>query len=217
MAVTTKPMDRKEYPPSFSKREIQDSAQAKKENKLGMRGERYFRSRLPPIVYSLGESAGRGRQGLRKHLAGTRRRPRLNCGAGPGHGPGRLRGRSEVMRNNAGSLAKRSANFRPFNSSSPTWPPRSKLPDCWCITPRGLADRKARASRRNRAWQSCTASEVGVRVASEAVQIFRRLRFIKDYPVEKFYRDFQTLHHRRGTSEIQRMIIAQADSGKALT
>jgi len=46
-------------------------------------------------------------------------------------------------------------------------------------------------------------------VASEAVQIFGGYGFIKDYPVEKFYRDSKLCTIGEGTSEIQRMIIAR--------
>ena len=53
------------------------------------------------------------------------------------------------------------------------------------------------------------ASEVGVRVANEAVQIFGGYGFIKEYFAEKFYRDSKLCTIGEGTSEIQRMIIAR--------
>jgi alkylation response protein AidB-like acyl-CoA dehydrogenase len=53
------------------------------------------------------------------------------------------------------------------------------------------------------------ASEVAVRVANEAVQIHGGYGFIKDYPVEKFYRDVKLCTIGEGTSEIQRMVIAR--------
>jgi len=52
-------------------------------------------------------------------------------------------------------------------------------------------------------------SEVAVRICDEAWQLFGGYGFIKDCPVEKFYRDREAMHYRRGTSEIQRMIIAR--------
>jgi alkylation response protein AidB-like acyl-CoA dehydrogenase len=52
-------------------------------------------------------------------------------------------------------------------------------------------------------------SEVAVRVANEAVQIHGGYGFIKDYPVEKFYRDSKLCTIGEGTSEIQRMVIAR--------
>ena len=53
------------------------------------------------------------------------------------------------------------------------------------------------------------ASEVAVRVCDEAVQLHGGYGFIKDYPVEKFYRDVKHCTIGEGTSEIQRIIIAR--------
>ena len=53
------------------------------------------------------------------------------------------------------------------------------------------------------------ASEVAVRICDEAVQIHGGYGFIKDYPVEKFYRDVKLCTIGEGTSEIQRMVIAR--------
>lgn len=53
------------------------------------------------------------------------------------------------------------------------------------------------------------ASESAVRAANEAVQIFGGYGFIKDFPVEKFYRDVKLLTIGEGTSEIQKSIIAR--------
>lgn len=52
-------------------------------------------------------------------------------------------------------------------------------------------------------------SEMAVRVANEAVQVFGGYGFTKDYPVEKYYRDVKLLTIGEGTSEIQRMVIAR--------
>ena len=46
-------------------------------------------------------------------------------------------------------------------------------------------------------------------MANEAVQIFGGYGFVKDYPVEKFYRDCKLCTIGEGTSEIQRMVIAR--------
>ena len=53
------------------------------------------------------------------------------------------------------------------------------------------------------------ASEVAQRVATEAVQIHGGYGFIKEFPVEKFYRDVKLLTIGEGTSEVQRMVIAK--------
>ncbi|MEW6508117.1 MAG: acyl-CoA dehydrogenase family protein [Bacteroidota bacterium] len=53
------------------------------------------------------------------------------------------------------------------------------------------------------------ASEIATKAASEAVQIFGGYGFVKDYPVEKFYRDVKLLTIGEGTSEVQRIILAR--------
>jgi alkylation response protein AidB-like acyl-CoA dehydrogenase len=53
------------------------------------------------------------------------------------------------------------------------------------------------------------ASEVAVKVANEAVQVFGGYGYIKDFPVEKFYRDAKLCTIGEGTSEIQKLVIAR--------
>jgi hypothetical protein len=54
------------------------------------------------------------------------------------------------------------------------------------------------------------ASEVAVRVANEAVQIFGGYGYTKDFPVEKFYRDAKLCTIGEGTSEIQKLVISKS-------
>lgn len=53
------------------------------------------------------------------------------------------------------------------------------------------------------------ASEAAQRAATEAVQIHGGYGFIKEFPVEKFYRDVKLLTIGEGTSEVQRLVIAK--------
>ena len=53
------------------------------------------------------------------------------------------------------------------------------------------------------------ASELAVRVSDMAVQTFGGYGFIKEYPVEKFYRDSKIGTIGEGTSDIQRLVIAR--------
>jgi alkylation response protein AidB-like acyl-CoA dehydrogenase len=52
-------------------------------------------------------------------------------------------------------------------------------------------------------------SEIACRVADEAVQILGGYGYIKDYPVEKYYRDVKLCTIGEGTSEIQRTVISR--------
>ncbi|MFN8301193.1 MAG: acyl-CoA dehydrogenase family protein [Saprospiraceae bacterium] len=53
------------------------------------------------------------------------------------------------------------------------------------------------------------ASEVAVRVSTEAVQVHGGYGYTKDFPVEKFYRDSKLCTIGEGTSEIQKLVISR--------
>lgn len=53
------------------------------------------------------------------------------------------------------------------------------------------------------------ASEVSVRVAEDAVQVHGGYGYVKEYPVEKYFRDSKLLTIGEGTSEIQKIVIAR--------
>ena len=71
-----------------------------------------------------------------------------------------------------------------------------------------MLDRGMRVTRES-SMAKLFASEAAVRIANEAVQIHGGYGFIKDYPVEKFYRDVKLCTIGEGTSEIQRLVIAR--------
>jgi len=54
------------------------------------------------------------------------------------------------------------------------------------------------------------ASETAVWVADRAVQVHGGYGYMKDYPVERFYRDAKITEIYEGTSEVQRMVISGA-------
>ena len=71
-----------------------------------------------------------------------------------------------------------------------------------------LKDQGRRVTRES-AMAKLFASEMAVRVCDEALQVHGGYGFIKDYPVEKFYRDVKLCTIGEGTSEIQRLVIAR--------
>jgi alkylation response protein AidB-like acyl-CoA dehydrogenase len=73
------------------------------------------------------------------------------------------------------------------------------------------ADLKNRGQKvtKQSAFAKYYASEVAVRVSTEAVQIFGGYGYTKDFPVEKFYRDSKLCTIGEGTSEIQKLVIAR--------
>ncbi|AGT11238.1 acyl-CoA dehydrogenase family protein [Paracoccus aminophilus] len=54
------------------------------------------------------------------------------------------------------------------------------------------------------------ASEMAERVCSDAIQIHGGYGYLRDYPVERIYRDVRVCQIYEGTSEIQRLVIARS-------
>lgn len=57
------------------------------------------------------------------------------------------------------------------------------------------------------------ASEVGVKITEEAIQILGGNGYTREYPVERFHRDSKIMTIFEGTSEIQQLVIARTISG----
>ena len=52
-------------------------------------------------------------------------------------------------------------------------------------------------------------SETCVKIANDAIQIHGGYGYIKEFPVEKFYRDSKLCTIGEGTTEIQKLVIAR--------
>ncbi len=72
-----------------------------------------------------------------------------------------------------------------------------------------MADAGARNITKLAAMAKCYASDVAVKVATDAVQVFGGYGFMEDYPIAKFYRDAKILQIYEGTNQVQRMVIAR--------
>ncbi len=72
-------------------------------------------------------------------------------------------------------------------------------------------DKKMRGENitRESAMAKYYASEISVKISTDAVQIFGGYGYTKDFPVEKYYRDSKLCTIGEGTSEIQKIIIAR--------
>lgn len=71
------------------------------------------------------------------------------------------------------------------------------------------ADRRDPNTTKRAAMAKCFATDVAVKVATDAVQVFGGYGFMEDYPIAKFYRDAKILQIYEGTNQIQRMVIAR--------
>jgi alkylation response protein AidB-like acyl-CoA dehydrogenase len=77
-----------------------------------------------------------------------------------------------------------------------------------CFRAADLKDRGQKVTTEG-AMAKLFASEACVRISNEAVQIFGGYGYIKEFPVEKFYRDSKLCTIGEGTSEIQLLVISR--------
>ena len=59
------------------------------------------------------------------------------------------------------------------------------------------------------AMAKCFATDVAMKVTTDAVQVFGGYGFMRDYPVEKFMRDAKITQIYEGTNQVQRLVIAR--------
>ncbi|MFA5088589.1 MAG: acyl-CoA dehydrogenase [Candidatus Omnitrophota bacterium] len=71
-------------------------------------------------------------------------------------------------------------------------------------------DQKRKDVAKNSAMAKLFASDVAMKVTTDAVQIFGGYGYMKEYPVEKYMRDAKITQIYEGTNQIQRNIIALA-------
>ena len=71
-----------------------------------------------------------------------------------------------------------------------------------------MIDRGLRASKHS-SFAKCFATDVAMRVTTDAVQIFGGNGYTKEYPVEKLMRDAKLMQIYEGTNQIQRLVIAR--------
>jgi acyl-CoA dehydrogenase len=71
-----------------------------------------------------------------------------------------------------------------------------------------MIDRGQRASKHS-SFAKCFATDMAMRVTTDAVQIFGGNGYTKEYPVEKLMRDAKLMQIYEGTNQIQRLVIAR--------
>ncbi len=72
-----------------------------------------------------------------------------------------------------------------------------------------MQDRGDPLVRRYASMAKCYASDMAMRVTTDAVQMMGGYGYMKDYPVERMMRDAKVLQIFEGTNQVQRMIIAR--------
>jgi len=68
---------------------------------------------------------------------------------------------------------------------------------------------QGRDTRKEAAMAKLLASRAAMTAAVQAVQVYGGYGYIKDYPVERWFRDAKATEIYEGTSEIQKIVIAR--------
>jgi acyl-CoA dehydrogenase len=77
-----------------------------------------------------------------------------------------------------------------------------------------MATQDAPFERAEGSMAKCFAADVAMEVTTEAIQVLGGYGYIKEYPVEKWFRDAKIYQIWEGTAEIQRLVISRALTGQ---
>lgn len=179
----------------------------KKENKLGMRAsetsEMIFDNCRIPDKNRLGEVGDGFRQSLKILDGGRISIAALAVGIAKGAYEASLKYAKERYQFNQPIANFQGISFKLADMATEIMASDLLIQQCCDLKLRGEPVSKQSA------MAKYYSSEVAVRAATDAVQIFGGYGYTKDYPVEKFYRDAKLCTIGEGTSEIQKMVIAR--------
>jgi alkylation response protein AidB-like acyl-CoA dehydrogenase len=179
----------------------------KKENKLGMRAsetaEMIFDNCRIPDSSRLGEVGAGFRQALTVLDGGRISIASLSLGIAKGAYEASVQYSQQRYQ-----FDKPIASFQGISFKLADMATEIQAADLLTLQACDLKNRKENVSKAS-AMAKYYASEVAVKVANDAVQIFGGYGYTKDFPVEKYYRDAKLCTIGEGTSEIQKIVIAR--------
>jgi len=179
----------------------------KKENKLGMRAsetaEMVFDGCRVPDSQRLGEVGGGFYQAMKVLDGGRISIAALSLGIAKGAYEAALKYAGERHQ-----FGKPIASFQGISFKLADMATEIAAAELLTMQAANLKDRGLPMTK-EAAMAKYYASEVSVRVATDAVQVFGGYGYTKDFPVEKFYRDSKLCTIGEGTSEIQKIVIAR--------
>ncbi len=179
----------------------------KKENKLGMRAsetaEMIFENCIIPDANRLGEVGDGFKQAMKILDGGRISIAALSLGIAKGAYEAALQYSQERYQ-----FDKPISSFQGIAFKLADMATEIEAADLLILEACDLKERKQPMTKVS-AMAKYYASEVSVRVANDAVQIFGGYGYTKDFPVEKFYRDAKLCTIGEGTSEIQKLVISR--------
>ena len=181
----------------------------KKLEKLGMHASDTallaFQDVRVPDTAVLGQ-VGKGFYHIMWELQGERLIGAAGCVAGAQRV---LRADAAVRARSAPRSAARSASSRSSATSSPRWRRRSRRRASSSTRPRGASRTASTRCARSR-WPSSTPRAIAVEVADECIQIHGGAGYMKEYGVERVWRDMRLNRIGAGTDEIMLDVIGRS-------
>ena len=179
----------------------------KKENKLGMRAsetaEMIFDNCRIPDANRLGEVGEGFKQSLKVLDGGRISIATLGLGIAKGAYEAALKYSQERYQ-----FDKPISDFQAISFKLADMATEIEAAELLILQACDLKERKQPVTKAS-AMAKYYASEVSVKVANDAVQIFGGYGYTKDFPVEKHYRDAKLCTIGEGTSEIQKIVISR--------
>jgi alkylation response protein AidB-like acyl-CoA dehydrogenase len=179
----------------------------KKENKLGMRAsetaEMIFENCVIPDTNRLGEIGDGFRQAMKILDGGRISIAALSAGIAKGAYSAALQYAQERHQ-----FDQPISNFQGISFKLADMATEIAAADLLIWQSCDLKNRGEKVTKQG-AMAKYYASEIAVKTATEAVQIFGGYGYTKDFPVEKYYRDAKLCTIGEGTSEIQKLVISR--------
>lgn len=179
----------------------------KKENKLGMRAsetaEMVFDNCVIPDAARLGEVGAGFKQAMKVLDGGRISIASLSLGIAKGAYEAALQYSQERHQ-----FDKPISSFQGIAFKLADMATEIEAADLLTLQACDLKERKQPMTK-EAAMAKYYASEVAVKVANDAVQVFGGYGYTKDFPVEKHYRDAKLCTIGEGTSEIQKLVISR--------
>jgi alkylation response protein AidB-like acyl-CoA dehydrogenase len=188
-------------------RGIQGFSAGKKENKLGMRAsetaEMIFENCYIPDTNRLGEIGGGFKQAMKILDGGRISIAALSAGIAKGAYEAALKYAQERHQFDQPISNFQGISFKLADMATEIAAADLLIWQCCDLKKRGEKVTKQGA------MAKYYASEMAVKTANDAVQIFGGYGYTKDFPVEKYYRDAKLCTIGEGTSEIQKLVISR--------
>ncbi len=180
-----------------------------KERKLGIKGSPTRELHFDNVRLPAGPRRRRGRRRPEARPAHPRPHPRHDRRPGGRHRPGGARPGASPTSRSASSSASASRTSRASSSCSPTWRMELEAARQMVYVAAAKSERGDKDLAFFGAAAKCFASDVAMKVTTDAVQLLGGAGYTTDFPLERMMRDAKITQIYEGTNQVQRIVMAR--------